>query len=150
MARLSDADQGRFPVPRLNFGGTHRSRFGVVPRFGEALSGAARHRYPGVAELLLQVSDDGAWAVSRARSVHPVDEAEEHAAPPHGRRDDHAPGAGVLRLAVEMAADCPCVAGIRVQANLHDPLKSVRLGWGIRPVTSPSPRKTCIANIRPW
>ena len=36
--------------------------------------------------------------VSRARPVHPVDEAEEHAAPSQGRRDDHAPGTGVLRL----------------------------------------------------
>ena len=61
-------------------------------------SGAARARHPGVAELLLQVADDGAGAVSRARSVHPVDEAEEHAAPPEGRGADHAPGAGVLRL----------------------------------------------------
>ena len=41
---------------------------------------------------------DGAGAVSGARSVHPVDEAEEHAAAHHGRGFDHAPGAGVLRL----------------------------------------------------
>ena len=33
-----------------------------------------------------------------ARPVHPVDEAEEHAAPPDGRGHDHPPGAGVLRL----------------------------------------------------
>ncbi len=39
-----------------------------------------------------------ARALSRARSVHPVDEAQEHAAPHHGRGPDHAPGAGVLRL----------------------------------------------------
>ena len=36
--------------------------------------------------------------VSGARSLHPVDEAQEHAAPHHGRGPDHAPGAGVLRL----------------------------------------------------
>ncbi len=35
----------------------------------------------------------------RARSVHPVDEAQEHAAAYHGRGPDHAPRAGVLRLA---------------------------------------------------
>ena len=39
-----------------------------------------------------------AGALSGARSVHPVDEAEEHAAPHHGRGPDHAPGPGVLRL----------------------------------------------------
>ena len=37
--------------------------------------------------------------VSRARPVHPVDEAEEHAALPEGRRAHHASGARVLRLA---------------------------------------------------
>ena len=41
-------------------------------------------------------------ALSRARPVHPVDEAEEHAAPPEGRRPDYAPGAGVLRLGVQV------------------------------------------------
>ncbi len=61
-------------------------------------SSPARHRHSGVAELLLQVADDGPGTLSRARSVHPVDEAEEHPAPSEGRRDDHAPGAGVLRL----------------------------------------------------
>ena len=30
----------------------------LLPRPGEALAGAARHRHPGVAELLLQVADD--------------------------------------------------------------------------------------------
>ena len=62
-----------------------------------SVAGAARHRHPGVAELLLQVADDAPRAVSRARPVHPVDEAEEHPAPPDGRGDDHAPRAGVLR-----------------------------------------------------
>ena len=36
--------------------------------------------HPGVALVLLQEPDARAGAVSRARSVHPVDEAEEHAA----------------------------------------------------------------------
>src|SRR5260370_5171179 len=53
-----------------------------------------------MAELLLQVADDGAGAVSGARSVHPVDEAEEHIAAFEGRRADYAPGAGILRLII--------------------------------------------------
>ncbi len=57
---------------------------------------AARH--PGVAELLLQVADDRAGALSRARFVHSADEAEEHAAALEGRRTDYASGAGILRL----------------------------------------------------
>ena len=76
----------------------HRSGPGAVPRFGKTQLGVARARHPGVAELLLQVADDGAGALSGARSVHSVDEAEEHAAPLEGRGIDHAPGAGILRL----------------------------------------------------
>ena len=40
--------------------------------------------------------------VSRARSLHPVDEAEEHAALPEGRGTHHASGPRVLRLTVEL------------------------------------------------
>ena len=65
---------------------------------GEAQLRVARPGHSGVAQLLLQVADDRARPVSRARSLHSVDEAEEHAAPLEGRRTDHAPGAGVLRL----------------------------------------------------
>ncbi len=93
-----DADQGRLPLPRLDPGRAYRARPRAVPRSGEALAGTARHRHPGVAQLLLQIADDGRGPLSRARPVHPVDEAEEHPPPPEGRRDDHAPGAGVLRL----------------------------------------------------
>src|SRR5258708_38246281 len=50
--------------------------------------------------LLLQVADDGAGAVPGARFVHPVDEAEEHAAAFERRRADYAPGAGILRLII--------------------------------------------------
>ena len=64
----------------------------------EELSGLGRS---GMAELLFQVADDGARALSGARSVHPVDEAEEHAAPPARRAAHHPPGAGVLRLSGE-------------------------------------------------
>ena len=62
LARLSDADQGRLPLPRLDPRGAARARPGAVPRPGAALAGAARHRHPGVAELLLQEPDDGARA----------------------------------------------------------------------------------------
>ena len=37
-------------------------------------------------------------SLSRARSLHPADEAEEHASLHEGRGDDHAPRTGVLRL----------------------------------------------------
>ena len=36
--------------------------------------------------------------LSRARHLHSVDEAEEHAALDEGRGPDHAPGSGILRL----------------------------------------------------
>ena len=58
----------------------------------------AGNRHSGVDELLLQVSDDRTGTLSRARSVHPADEDEEHAAPPQGRGADHPPRTGILRL----------------------------------------------------
>ena len=94
LARVPDAAQGRFPVPRLDPGGAVGARPGAVLRPRPA----CRHGWhPGVAELLLQGADGGAWAVSRARSVHPVDQAEEHAAVDDGRGPDHPPGSRVLR-----------------------------------------------------
>ena len=61
---------------------------------------ARRHvGHPGVAVVLLQEPDARAVGVPGARSVHPADEAEEHAAAHDGRRADHAPGPRVLRLA---------------------------------------------------
>ncbi len=57
------------------------------------------HRHPGVAELLPQVAADARGPVSGARSLHPVDEAQEHPAPHHGRRPDHPPRPRILRLA---------------------------------------------------
>src|SRR5579871_595549 len=98
MARLSDADQSRLSLSRLNPGGAHRARSCVIARSGEALLRSPRPRHSGVAELLFQVSDDRPGTVSRARLVYSADEAEEHTASPEGRRTDHAPGAGVLRL----------------------------------------------------
>src|SRR5437868_13102813 len=98
MARLSDADQGGLPVPRLDFGSPDCAGPDFVPGSRTAQRGIAGPRYPGVAELLLQVSDDRAGAVSGARFVHSAYEVEEHAAPPEGRRVDYSLRAGVLRL----------------------------------------------------
>ena len=58
----------------------------------------ALDRDSGVAELLPEVAADGRRALPGARSVYPVDEAEEHAAAHHGRAADYASWAGVLRL----------------------------------------------------
>ncbi len=55
----------------------------------------------GIQEWLsfyLKSPQTAAGPLSRARSLHPVDEAQEHPAPHHGRRPDHAPWAGILRL----------------------------------------------------
>src|SRR5262245_35935618 len=51
-----------------------------------------------MAELLFQVAHDRAGLVSRARPVHPVHEAEKHLTLDDGRRPDHPPRPGVLRL----------------------------------------------------
>src|SRR5579859_6533691 len=98
MARLSNADQSRFPVPRLDSGGADRARSGAFPRPRTAHARTAPPGNSGMAELLLQVADDGTGAVSGTRFVYPVDEAEEHAAALKGRGADYAFGAGILRL----------------------------------------------------
>src|ERR1700687_1101663 len=98
MARVSDADQGGLPVPRLDSRGAHRARPSALPRPRATHSGAAPPRDSGMAELLFQVADDAAGLVSRARSVHPTHQVEEHPAVPEGRRADYASGVGVLRL----------------------------------------------------
>ncbi len=54
--------------------------------------------HAGVALVLLQVADDRARALPRARHLHPAHEAQEHAPPPARRRPHHAPRPGVLRL----------------------------------------------------
>src|ERR1700733_4079161 len=98
MAWLSDADQGRFPVPRFDSGGADRARFSPLPRSGAADFRVTWHRHSRVAEFLFQVADGRAGVVSRTRSVHSIDEVEKHVAALEGRRVDHASGAGVLRL----------------------------------------------------
>src|SRR5438876_1880411 len=100
MARLSDADQGRLPVPRLHPGGAHRARPRAVLRLGAA-GRALRH--PGMALLLLQEPANGARPVPRARPLHPADEAQEHAALAQGRGPDHPPRHRVLREGVSVA-----------------------------------------------
>jgi hypothetical protein len=82
-------------VPRFHTGGADRVGPGAVPRPGTA-GGYARDSR--VAELLFQIADDRAAAVSRARSVHSTDEAEEYAALDAGRGLDYPLRAGVLRL----------------------------------------------------
>jgi len=95
LARLPDADQGGLPLPRFDPGSADCARPRAVHRPGTA-SWAARN--PGVAELLFQVAHVRAAALSRARSVHPVDETEEHVAVDDGRRFDYPPRLGILRL----------------------------------------------------
>src|SRR5215470_14539656 len=96
MAWLSHADQSGLPLPRLDSRGADRARPGAVPRSGPTCRNA---RHPGVAKFLLQVTHDGTKALSGARPVHPANEAEEYAAVDDGRRSDHAPRPGILRLA---------------------------------------------------
>src|SRR5580704_247232 len=96
LARVSNADQGGFPMPRLDSGCAAGS--GSRSLSGPRATGW-NEGHSGVAELLLQVADDRSRPVSRARPVYPVDEAEEYAALDDGRGFDHAPRAGVLRLA---------------------------------------------------
>ena len=71
------------------------ARPGAVSRPREA-RGHVGH--PGMALVLLQEPDARPRSLPRARSVHSVDEAEEHAALHDGRGADHAPGVGVRRL----------------------------------------------------
>src|SRR3954463_6356237 len=109
MARLSHADQGRLSLPRFDPRCADRARPGAFPRSCKALLRTEGTRHTGVAQLLFQIADDGSRAVSRARPVHSVDEAEEHTPSLEGRRTDHAPGTGVLRLA-EGGAGAPARA----------------------------------------
>src|ERR1700681_3263425 len=104
MARLSHADQSRLPLPRLHPRRAHRARPYIVSRLSEALQRFAKPGHSGMAQLLLQVSHDRSGIVPRARSLHSVDEAEEHAEAFEGRGVGHASGAGVLRLANHVGA----------------------------------------------
>src|SRR5437868_10819158 len=72
-----------------------------------------------MAQLLFQEPDDCAGPLSRARSVHPADEAEEHSASPARGRADHSPGAGVLRLSVWCWIGRNCVPFGEPLGGLH-------------------------------
>src|SRR5690242_12169363 len=98
MARLSDADQGGLSLPRFDPSRPHRPRPCAVHGPGPPDAPVARHRHPGMAELLLQVADVRPWALSGARFVHPAHEAEEHIAPSARGGTHHALGARILRL----------------------------------------------------
>src|SRR5438093_2927255 len=100
MARLSDADQGRLPVPRLHPRRADRARPGPVLRPGAA---GAPVGDPGVAVVLLQEPPDGPGALPRARPVYPTDQAQEHAAVADGRGTNHPPRYRVLREGVSVA-----------------------------------------------
>src|SRR6266446_2358422 len=144
MARLSNADQSRLPLSRLDPRRAHRTRSHTLPRSRPANAGTTPARHSGMAELLLQVSHDRARAVSRARSVHPTDEAEEYAAAFEGRRTDHALGIGILRLA--------CVARALLPAFLSSATHQTVLSKGLRRifssrVTNVSPSARAVAPI---
>src|SRR3954451_7792529 len=98
MAGLSDADQGGLPVSRFDSGRAAGARPRALHGPGATQFRATRTWHPGVAKLLLQIADHAARTLSGARSVHPIDEAEEHAAPLERRRTNHPLGTGVLRL----------------------------------------------------
>src|SRR5260370_21509841 len=97
MPGLSEADQDRFSLRRFDPGGAAGARAGAVHGPGAAVRDAGR---AGVAVVLLQGTDERARSVSRARHLHPADEAEEHAALDARRGSDHTSGPGVLRLRV--------------------------------------------------
>ena len=96
VARLSDADQGGFPLPGLDPGSADCPGFSFVPGSGAA-RGPARHS--GMVEFLFQVAHDRPEAVSRTRPLHPTNEAEKHVTLDDGRGPDHALRPRILRLA---------------------------------------------------
>src|SRR5258708_3887899 len=98
---IPDADQGELPVPQFDSRGAARPR----PRALQRLRASRRHEgHPGVALLLLQEPHGGSRSPAGARSLHPADEAQEHASSPHGRRADHAPRTGVLPVVTPATA----------------------------------------------
>src|SRR2546430_17297010 len=92
--RSPDANQGGLLMPGFHFGCADRARPRAVPR-PSATRGYAR--YSGMAQLLLQVADVRAGAIPRARPVHSVHEAEDHASVDEGRELNHPPRQGGLR-----------------------------------------------------
>ena len=100
---------------------------GAVYGPGQAHAGAAVDRDSGVAELLSEVAAIGAGALSGARSVYSVDEAEEHAAAHYGNGFDYAPGPRLLRLNLPFRRrDWPSGRALPLVAKAKAP--SVRVG----------------------
>ena len=89
------------------------------------LAQARRHaRHPGMAQLLFQVADVRAGTLSRARPVHPIHEAEKHAALDDGRRTNHPPGLRILRLKRRQANgvfNCQVKVKISFLSMVRDP-----------------------------
>src|SRR5258705_9923204 len=96
LAWISDANQDRLPLSRLNSCCADRFGFSIVSRPSTAgrYEGSA-----GMAFLLLQVSANRSRPVPRARCLHSTDEVEKHFAPSARRGFDYPPGPRVLRLA---------------------------------------------------
>src|SRR6266581_295328 len=85
-------------MPRFDSCSSHCFGFSALSRSSAAQHSVAGNRNSGMVKFLFQITDDGPRTLSRARSVHSVDEAEEHVATFKRRRADHAPGVGILRL----------------------------------------------------
>src|SRR6266511_2828455 len=77
MARLSDADQSRLPLPRLDSRRADRARSGALLR-SRGPRRAVRHS--GMAVVLLQEPAIRRRPLRRARPLHSADEAQEHVA----------------------------------------------------------------------
>src|SRR5262245_11803719 len=134
MAELSDADQGGFSLPRFNSGRAHRAG----PRdFSRPRATRGLPRHPGVAELLLQVAYDQPGALPRARFVHPIHEAEKHAALDDGPRSDHPPRSGILRLAFLVATSTEFAAYDIVPNSATRAGCSIAARFFARPHTDP-------------
>ena len=90
-----DADQDQLPLPRLDPRRADRPRPRPLQR---PRPPCGNEGDPGVALVLLQEPDARSGALPGARSLHPADEAQEHAALDEGRGADHPPRHRVLRL----------------------------------------------------
>src|SRR5579859_447992 len=122
MARLPDADEDQLPLPRLDPRGPHCARLGAPARPGAAL-GSLEHA--GVAELLLQESDDVPGRPAGARSVHAAHEPEERATRAHGGGFEPARRAGVLS-----ARNGGLMAELSPLRGARTPLRGAIVGFG--------------------
>src|SRR5258708_29069666 len=76
-----------------------------------------------MAQLLFQEPDDRTQPLSRARFVHPADEAQEHVAMGDGRGDRDSPRPRVLRLikAADSSQSVPMPAAVRYRVSMPRP-----------------------------